>query len=51
MIERELTALLAAWRVCVVAVSLLAGALALAPYWDTAVYIKALHETLTSIPV
>jgi hypothetical protein len=51
MFDPELSALTAAWRVCVIAVSLLIGALTLAPYWDTAVYIRALHEALTSTPM
>jgi hypothetical protein len=51
MFDLELSALFAAWRVCITAVSLLTGALALAPYWDAAVYVRALHEALTSTPM
>jgi hypothetical protein len=47
MIDDPISALISAWRVCLVASALLFVALALAPVWDTAIYFKALNEALT----
>jgi hypothetical protein len=47
MIDDILAALLAAWRVAVVATALLYAALAVAPAWDSKIYFEALALTLT----
>ncbi|HZK92403.1 MAG TPA: hypothetical protein VFC56_19865 [Stellaceae bacterium] len=46
MIDDALTALVSAWRVSLVASVLLFTALAIAPIWDSAIYVKALREAL-----
>jgi len=46
-----LSALAAAWRTSMVAVALLTGALAIAPYWDASIYMQALREALTNSPM
>lgn len=51
MIDEVFSTLVSAWRVSVVASVLLLAALAIAPYWDSAVYLKALHQTLAADPM
>jgi hypothetical protein len=51
MIDLPLIALAAAWRVSALAVSILTAALAIAPYWDKSIYLKALREALRSVPM
>ena len=46
--ELVLSALLAAWRTTAVAVALFLAALALAPYWDTAIFLHSLRQSLAS---
>jgi hypothetical protein len=46
MIDEALSALVSAWRVSLVASLLLFAGLAIAPIWDSAIYLKALHEAL-----
>jgi hypothetical protein len=46
MIDVAFSSLVSAWRVSLVASMLLFTALAIAPIWDTAVYVKALNEAL-----
>jgi hypothetical protein len=41
-----LAALTRAWMVTTIATALLVAALAVAPIWDTAIYLRALHDTL-----
>lgn len=50
MIDEIFSTLVSAWRVSVIASGLLLAALAIAPFWDSAVYFKALNETLTTEP-
>ncbi|MGH7062719.1 MAG: hypothetical protein ACREET_01430 [Stellaceae bacterium] len=45
-----LAALARAWTVTTIATALLVGALAVAPFWDTAIYLQALQDTLSSEP-
>jgi hypothetical protein len=45
-----LAALTRAWTVTMVASALLAGALAIAPFWDTAIYLRALQDTVDGNP-
>lgn len=45
-----LAALARAWTVTTIATALLVGALVIAPFWDTAIYLQALQDTLTSSP-
>jgi hypothetical protein len=47
MIDDPLAALASAWRVSLVASVLLFTALAIAPIWDSAIYMKALNQALT----
>jgi hypothetical protein len=47
MFDEIFSALVAAWRVAVVASVLLYAALAVAPFWDRTTYISALEEALT----
>jgi hypothetical protein len=51
MINDAISALASAWYVTLTATGLLFVALAAAPYWDSAVYLKALHEALTANPM
>jgi hypothetical protein len=51
MIDDPLAALASAWWVSLVASALLFVALAIAPIWDSAIYLKVLHQTLTSDPM
>lgn len=46
MIDDALAALMSAWYVTVAAVLLLFSALAIAPFWDAAIYFHALNEAL-----
>lgn len=46
MIDDLLAALMSAWYVTLVATCLLSGALVIAPIWDTAIYVHALHQAL-----
>jgi hypothetical protein len=46
MIDDALSALASAWRVSLTATVVLFAALAIAPMWDTAIYLKALQEAL-----
>jgi hypothetical protein len=46
MIDDPLAALGVAWRVSLVATTMLFAALAVASVWDTAIYVKALHQAL-----
>ena len=48
MIDEIFSSLISAWRISLIASALLWAALALAPYWDRAVYLKALHEALVA---
>lgn len=48
MIDEVFSALISAWRVSLIASALLLAALALAPFWDSAIYFEALSETLTA---
>ena len=43
-----LAALALAWRTTALALMLFLAMLALAPYWDTAIFLHALRDTLTS---
>lgn len=45
-----LAALARAWTVTTIATALLVAALAIAPFWDTAIYLRALRDTLSSGP-
>lgn len=45
-----LAALARAWTVTTIATVLLVAALAIAPFWDTAIYLQALQDTLSSAP-
>jgi hypothetical protein len=47
MIDEFFSALISAWRVTLIASALLFTALAIAPMWDSAIYVKALNEALT----
>jgi hypothetical protein len=51
MPDIPLAALASAWRVSVSAVTILTAALAVAPYWDSSIYLKALRAALCSPPV
>ena len=51
MINDTISALASAWYVTLTATSLLFIALAAAPYWDSAIYLKALHEVLLADPM
>ena len=51
MFDDAFTALVSAWYVTLTASLLLLVALAVAPYWDRAVYLKALHEALVTEPI
>ncbi len=51
MIEDAISALVSAWYVTLTASCLLFVAVAVAPYWDSAVYFKALHEALVTDPM
>jgi hypothetical protein len=48
--QRVFSALISAWRVSLIASTLLWAALALAPFWGSAIYFEALSEALTSEP-
>lgn len=51
MIGREiLTALARAWAVTTISTALLSAAVAIAPMWDTAIFMQALDEAATSDP-
>ncbi|HEU0155870.1 MAG TPA: hypothetical protein VFQ82_07350 [Stellaceae bacterium] len=41
-----LAALARAWTVTTIAMAFLVAALAIVPYWDTAIYLRALQDTL-----
>lgn len=45
-----LAALARAWTVTIIATTFLAAALTIAPIWDTAIYLRALHDTLSGGP-
>jgi hypothetical protein len=45
-----LIALARAWTVTTIATAFLVAALAIAPFWDTAIYLRALQDTLSSAP-
>jgi hypothetical protein len=51
MINDAVSALVSAWYVTLTATALLVIALAAAPYWDSAVYLRALHEALAADPM
>jgi hypothetical protein len=51
MIDDHINALVSAWYVTLTATGLLFIALTIAPYWDSATYLKALHEALTADPM
>jgi len=51
MTDDHLNALVSAWCVTLTATGLLFVALAIAPYWDSAIYLKALHQALTTDPM
>lgn len=51
MIDQAISALVSAWYVTLTATCLLFVALAVAPYWDGAIYLKSLHETLAADPM
>jgi hypothetical protein len=40
--------LIRAWHTCVIATVLFVCALALAPYWDTAIFLKSLRESFAT---
>jgi hypothetical protein len=46
MIDDAFSALVSAWHVTLTASCLFIVAVALAPYWDTAIYLKSLQEAL-----
>jgi hypothetical protein len=50
MLDRALSALLTAWVTTLIATTLLATALAIAPIWNTAVYLRALPRALGLAP-
>jgi hypothetical protein len=50
MHNQALSALLSAWITTLVATSLLAAAIAIAPVWNTAIYLRALPAALRLAP-
>lgn len=50
MPDIALSALVAAWRTSIIAITLFTGALEFARYWDASIYMKALVDALASIP-
>jgi hypothetical protein len=50
MHNQALSALLSAWITTLVATSLLAAAIAIAPMWNTAIYLRALPAALRLAP-